>query len=212
MNTMKNTLTALILGFSLIGFTSNILAGQIEQAEKKLWNELYQNGGTTFYSKKEFTKKSPLISATRVYSASWIREALHCGTHRQCKKTSDQYNRIMSDLHNIVPADSYLTFKLQHSIFGDLDESAPIIRGELRKRDQIISPPADIKGDIARTILYMHTKYQLPLLMNFSLLAIWDKNDPPSQNEIAQNLKIAKIQGNENTFISQPNIINVVKR
>jgi len=119
---------------------------------------------------------------------------------------------IMSDLHNIVPVDSYLVFKLQHSVFGDLDESAPIIRGEIRKRDQIISPPADIKGDIARAILYMHEKYQLPLIMNFSLLAIWNRNDQPSKNEIAKNIKISTLQGEENLFISKPTRLNIVKR
>ena len=54
----------------------------------------------------------------------------------------------------------------------------------------------------------MHTQYDLPLNSNFLFLKSWAENDPPSKEEIQKNNRIKAIQGNENTYISDPSLID----
>ena len=195
----------------LICFCSLSYADHNEVLKEKLWQQLYKDGGTSFYCKKPFKSKTPLLSESYIYSSSWITDHLRCGTKRQCNKSSPQYHRIMSDLHNIVVADAYLEFKRKSSLFGELDDSAPILKCNIRKGMNDIEPPDEIKGDIARTIIYMHQQYKLPIMMSYSLLMLWHQADAPSPEELARNKRIAEIQGNENPFITNPNLIHTIE-
>src|SRR5690554_3618517 len=69
------------------------------------WGSLYKDGGETFFCNKAFSQKSILITEGYIYASSWIRDHLRCGTHRQCLETHQDYPQMVSDLHNIVPAD-----------------------------------------------------------------------------------------------------------
>ena len=77
-----------------------------EVLKRDFWGNLYKDGGETFYCKKRFSKKTALISESYIYSTSWARDYLRCGTSRQCKRESERFREIASDLHNIVPADA----------------------------------------------------------------------------------------------------------
>jgi len=192
-------------------FYSLSYADHNEELKEKFWGQLYKDGGISFYCKEPFTSKTPLISESYIYSSSWITDHLQCGTKRQCNKDSPQYHKIMSDLHNLVVADAYLEFKRKNSVFGEADESAPIIKCNIRKGMHDIEPPDNIKGDIARTIFYMHQQYQLPLLMSYSLLMLWHQTDAPSPEELARNKRIKEIQGNENPYITNPNLVHTLE-
>jgi len=172
------------------------------------WGTLYKNGGETFYCKKTFKRKGPLLSESYIYSTSWIREHLGCGTNRQCKRESEEYRKIISDLHNIVPAESYFEFKRKNSIFATLDKSVPIKECGTRKKLHLLEPADDIKGDIARTLLYMHSTYNLPLVGRLTDLSLWNQKDPPSKAEIARDAAITEIQGNGNPFVTDPGRVN----
>lgn len=200
--------TALILSF-FWAFSSGIQAEVRDPSEvidRDFWGTLYQNGGETFFCKKAFKSKGPLLSESYIYSSSWVREHLDCGTNRQCKRESKEYRNIMSDLHNIVPADSYFEFKHEQSIFGILDKSVPIKECGTREKLHLLEPADDIKGDIARILMYMHTTYKLPLIGRLSDLILWNQNDPPSESEIARDSAITKIQGNGNPFVTNPDM------
>lgn len=175
--------------------------------EEQFWGQLYAKGGKTFYCDKAFTKKTPLIAESYVYSTSWIKDFLQCGTDRQCKRESPEYSQILSDLHNIVPADAYFDFKRKTSNFGVADETIEANECGIKKTFQIIEPPNTIKGDIARIIVYMHTTYNLPLKQPVADLLLWNQIDPPSQEEISRNDKIKMIQGTSNAYIEQPTLM-----
>ena len=198
-------------GFSLIAFliySSFANSNYKETIEQKFWGDLYKDGGKTYYCSKPFASKTPLLSVSHIYSGSGVREHLQCGTNRQCLRDSAQYQTIMSDLQNIVPANAYFEFKRKNSTFGILDESVEANECDIRKRHHIIEPPSKLKGDIARVIFYMHQQYELPLSINFSLLSMWHQNDPPSEEEVTRNIKIKAIQGNYNPFIENPSLVN----
>lgn len=179
--------------------------------ETQFWGNLYANGGKTFYCDKAFTSKTPLMGESYVYSTSWIKDHLQCGTARQCKRESPKYLEILSDLHNIVPADSYFDFKRKTSSFGTVPESVEANECGIRKSFNVIEPANNIKGDIARIIVYMHTTYDLPLKQPINELIQWNELDPPSPEELERNKKIAEIQGQGNVYVEQPVLMENIR-
>ncbi|MDX1452955.1 MAG: endonuclease [Oleiphilaceae bacterium] len=174
--------------------------------EKLFWGNLYVKGGNTFYCNEPFKSKSPLLAASHVYSGSWVRDNLRCGTKRQCERESEDYKRIMADLHNVVPADSYFDFKRKNALFGTLDQALKPNKCGIRKKFQVIEPPNRIKGDIARIMFYMNKRYQLPLMTNVPELKRWHELDPPDAAEQARNRAIAALQGESNPYIDDPKL------
>lgn len=148
------------------------------------WGILYKNGGATYYCNKPFSKPTPLIAPSYIYPRTKIREALQCGTKRRCLSESARYRSIISDLRNVVPADAYFEFKRQNSEFGILGDKVEANLCGIRKKLHIIEPPNKLKGDIARTLLYMSKQYQLPILGNIHDLELWKEQDPPSKAEL----------------------------
>ena len=155
-----------------------------EIINQDFWGILYKNGGETYYCNKPFSKPTPLIAPSYIYPRTKIREVLQCGTKRRCLSESERYRIIISDLRNIVPADAYFEFKRQNSEFGILGEKVQANPCGIRKKLHIIEPPDKLKGDIARTLLYMSNQYQLPVLGNIHDLEFWTEQDPPSKAEL----------------------------
>lgn len=174
--------------------------------EKDFWGKLYPKGGKTFYCQTAFEKQSPILTVSHIYPTSLITKALDCRSERSCLRSNKEYDKILSDLHNMVPVNSFYHFKLKDSIFGNLDESNEANECGLKKRYHIIEPPDNIKGDVARIHFYMHKQYGLPLDSKFNFLKAWDKKDPADKEEIQKNNRIKEIQGNDNPYISNPNL------
>lgn len=175
--------------------------------EQDFWKTIYKDGGQCFYTKKEFTKKSPLLVESFIYPKSGMRDHLSCGTDRQCKRESPDYLKMISDLHNLVVAKSSLALKLNSSTFGILDQSIEPDEFGMRARFHLIEPSNDIKGDVARVIYYMHKTYELPIRGNVSDFLIWNESDPPSAEEIARNDLIESIQGARNPYVDNPSLM-----
>ena len=186
---------------SILAYSAAATSSYQETIEQKFWGTLYKNGGETYYCNKPFTSKTPLLSVSHIYSGSGIREHLQCGTNRQCLRDSAQYQTIMSDLQNIVPANAYFEFKRKNSTFGVLDESVEANECDIRKRHHIIEPPSKLKGDIARAIFYMRDTYKLPMLGSTNDLERWSTADPPSDEELLRNNDIEIIQGTRNPYV-----------
>ncbi len=214
---IKNLLTFTVAVTTLFGTFITVTASHAQEStdpeeiiENLFWGKLYAKGGKTFYCSESFSSKTPLIVASYVYSSSWIRDVLQCGTSRQCKRESPRYNQILSDLHNLVPADSYFDFKRKNALFGTLDESVAPNKCGIRKKLHIIEPPARLKGDIARILFYMHQRYDLPLMTSYLELKRWHDMDPPDAEERARDKKIEALQGEANPFVSDPALADTI--
>ena len=72
-------------------------------ARQLVWGRLYTDGGFTFYCGEPFEDKTGL-NVDHVYPASWMVAFLGCGSRKECRKTSERFNRMEADLHNLVPA------------------------------------------------------------------------------------------------------------
>ena len=192
--------------------TANVAhsAGQTAFSDPKttlkdeFWGKLYANGGTTLICKKEFSKKSILVTESYIYSTLWIRDNLDCGTPRQCRENSERYRRLTSDLHNIFPEDARFELERRAAKFEELDDSVPLSECDIKRVFGVIEPPDEVKGDIARSLLYMYTTYDLPLYGDLDQLKRWHQADPPSKEEIERNNAIKALQGNDNIFIIKP--------
>ncbi len=201
---------SMLLSFALSILIPSISFANPPSAEDTIselfWGSLYKQGGTTFYCQKTFSKKTPLITAGYIYPHGDIRQHLGCGTKRQCLKNSEEYNRIASDLHNLVPSDSYFEMKRTNTIFGVLDDQIEANECGIKHKMHIIEPPERIRGDIARVIFYMHETYNLPLIGGPAVLESWSEMDPPSEEEIARHNEIEKLQGKTNPLVISPNM------
>lgn len=202
----KQFFSVLLIAASSLLLSSTVVADYKTVIEEQFWGSIYKNGGETFFCKKSFSKKTPLLAVSHIYPSAQVRDHLQCGTKRQCLRSDERYMEIISDLHNIVPADSYFEFKRKGAQFGSLDETMEANNCGIRKKLHIIDPPDDLKGDIARVLFYMRTHYDLPLRTHLSLLKLWHENDPPSPEEVSRNAIVAEYQGNENEFISNPSL------
>jgi len=127
---------------------------------------------------------------------------------RRCaEKVSEQYRLIQADLYNLVPAIG--------EVNGDRSNySMAEIAGEKRaygdcdieiERSKVEPRPA-IRGNIARTYLYMDQAYpgrEIISKENQKLLEAWDREDPVDLQECQRAVLIKKEQGNKNPLLEQ---------
>lgn len=129
------------------------------------------------------------------------------GKRKHCKKTSDQFNVMEGDLHNLVPAIGELNndrsnFKFgmlegEHHLYGSCD-------AEVDFKARVFEPRPSVRGDIARTYFYFEQRYRLRISRKQrQLFSAWDRLDPIDESECKLHKAKAKIQGNENPFIEK---------
>lgn len=173
----------------------------------QFWGSLYADGGTSFFCAQPFNNKGFLLTDGYIYPLSHVRRALDCGTSQQCSQ-NDLYRQIASDLHNIVPVKSRIEMSRRNALYEELGSTggAPDECG-IRKSAQFFEPPATVKGDIARTVAYMVSTYNLPWAGAHRVFVGWNQIDPPDDRELTRHQQIADIQGNANPFVLEPSLI-----
>lgn len=125
---------------------------------------------------------------------------------RRCaEKVESLYKLMQADLHNLQPAIG--------EVNGDRSNyRMSMIPGEARRYgtcdveidDKRIEPRPDIRGDIARTYLYMAKAYpgiEIMTAKERTMFLAWSRMDPVDDWERKRNALIAKVQGNLNPYI-----------
>jgi len=74
----------------------------------------------------------------------------------------------------------------------------------------IVEPQDSVKGDLARSQLYMMVFYDLPLHGSLDALAAWHVADPPDDVERWRNNLIDQLQGSRNPFIDYPEMVRLL--
>ncbi|MES9937506.1 MAG: endonuclease [Sedimenticola sp.] len=173
------------------------------------WGELYAKGGETLYCGTAFgSNKGRGINIEHVYPMAWAMKAEGCRSRKQCRNTSQRFNRIESDLHNLYPslarinkargAMAYGMIKGERRHFGRCDF-------ETDERARRVEPRPASRGNIARAMFYMHDTYGLTIFKRQGeLLKQWNRKDPPDREERRRNGLIDEIQGTRNRFIDNP--------
>ena len=182
------------------------------EAKTVFWENVYPEGSTIYCSKKFTSLGREDINVEHVFPMAWVKNALQCGTRNECRNNSRLFNKIEGDLHNLYPAISHLNYERQSYRFGE-------VKGEKRhygeqcdfevnKRKRVAEPRDAVRGELARSMLYMEHQYRDAGLKLFNkqaaLMLQWHDIDPPSQEEVERNDRIEKLQGNRNPFIDDP--------
>jgi deoxyribonuclease-1 len=121
-----------------------------------------------------------------------------------CERVDPDFAAAYKDLHNLVPAEGAITAARSDHAWGELHSGQRL--GDCAIRfDPIlrrVQPPEDVRGDIARTVLYMRDTYGVRLSrQDLQLFDGWDSADPPDAREIERNGRISRVQGRGNPYV-----------
>lgn len=187
-----------------------------DEARRIFWRKMYPSGGTELYCGVAFdaTRQNEVAQALSVehtFPADAIAESEPGCTDRTCSVTRVQ--RAMADLQNLWPALQRVNSSRSRLRYG-------VIEGENARRftefcpdfergsgaRAVVEPRDDVKGDIARSLVYMHFVYGLPLedaIADKGLLLSWMQADPPDAEELRRNAIIGSLQGTPNPLLDE---------
>lgn len=172
---------------------------------ENFWKQLYFAGGEGLWCKTKFVDPGARITADYIYQVNWIKDALGCATREQCE-ANKEFQRMTSDLHNIYPAEKRVQLDRRNLLFDKVTTSDPLPEPTCvyKMFGGQIEPGAEIRGKVARAILYMHAEYDLKVPGPVNMFVDWNNATPPDKEEKMRNDLIEKIQGNRNKFIDNP--------
>ncbi|WP_282154456.1 endonuclease [Cytobacillus gottheilii] len=125
-----------------------------------------------------------------------------------------------TDIHHLRPTDVQVNSSRGNLDF-DYGGSAVNNCDDCKRSSNSFEPPDRVKGDVARMLFYMATRYEAgdrvdlelneklnngsaPYHGKLSVLLEWHEQDPVDEIEQRRNNKIHEIQGNRNPFIDHP--------
>ncbi|MBI5243693.1 MAG: endonuclease [Elusimicrobia bacterium] len=127
-----------------------------------------------------------------------------------------------SDLHHLLP-----TFIHPNSVRGSMPFGKVSGRGDYsnnggaKAAEGVFEPPDEAKGRVARALLYFYTRYYDRDIdnggfgpefwsKNLELLLRWNREFPPSRDELRRNDLIESFQGNRNPFVDEPGLADKI--
>jgi uncharacterized protein len=138
----------------------------------------------------------------------------------------DESQLAHTDIHHLRPTDISVNSSRGNLDFDNSDSVLP--ESPINKYDgDSFEPRNEVKGDVARMMFYMDTRYEgagsdntpdlalvnrlttsgEPNLGYLCTLIAWSNADPVDANEQRRNDRIYEVQGNRNPFIDNPNWI-----
>lgn len=122
---------------------------------------------------------------------------------RKCaQRVSPAYRHIEADLYNLVPEIGEVNqMRSNHPMDAIGDPKAVLMASGSKSSRTAFEPRKEVKGDVARTYLYMHETYpglQLLSKKRRLMFARWSALDPVDAWECRRTSRIEAIQGNAN--------------
>lgn len=132
-----------------------------------------------------------------------------------------------SDLHHLHAADTHTNEMRGSNPYGDVVKVQWSVGEGARQAklgvdalgQTVFEPRADVKGDVARGLLYFYTRYSQSRTNDFTLenfrrelptLLRWNREDPVSDLERKRNDAVQTVQGNRNPYIDHPEYVDGV--
>jgi deoxyribonuclease-1 len=136
--------------------------------------------------------------------------ALNCKSRNDCYRNNKKFAAMEADMHNLYPVLLDLSNDFHLSDFGEIPgENWRVDDCDFERKNGVVEPRVLARGNVARSIFYMHARYDLPVdKKTLKMLKQWNQDDPPSSQETERNDKIEKIQGNRNAYIDNPALAN----
>ncbi|WJY26447.1 endonuclease [Sporosarcina trichiuri] len=131
-----------------------------------------------------------------------------------------------TDIHHLRPTDVQVNSTRGNLDFDNGGASVKACNGCFRSANSW-EPPDRVKGDVARMLFYMATRYEVgdkvdlelneklnngkdPYHGKLSVLLQWHLQDPVDEFEEKRNETIYEIQGNRNPFIDHPEWVHLI--
>lgn len=122
-----------------------------------------------------------------------------------CSRVDKTFQKIEADLHNLTPAVGELNGDRSNLPYG-------IVQGEPRGYGEcnfeiggtpkVTEPRDEVRGDAARTWLYMADTYGIALNdSQRQMFEEWSQNDPVDKWEKLRDMRIEAAQGNRNEYV-----------
>jgi len=159
------------------------------------------------------------IDCEHSYPQSWLEEY----------ETAEDYAIARADIHHLFPTKSEANssrgnrpFDYVNSVTSSWSEATGYVSytGENVAGDDVFEVTDQHKGNTARAMLYMNTRWGLPLSDDGSttgltidmlpILLQWSADDPVDDAERARNQAIYDYQGNRNPYVDYPNWITEI--
>lgn len=122
---------------------------------------------------------------------------------RCCQKSDPFFIKMSTDLRNYVPENPLLIKLRKNYRFNTttLFSSKSGCHFYIDPQHKFVSPAPSARGLIARTYLYFHEQYQLPLLEEEKkMFTQWHETYPLCEWEAKREERIAKLQNNRNPY------------
>ena len=211
---------------------SAISVGQKKLSYGEVWTALTHtdedpensNNVILLYSGKSIPKHSNGSGSQSSNPDNWNREHVWAKSHG----FSSQSNEAYTDINHLRPADISINSSRGNLDFDDSD--TPLAEDPKNRIDSDSFEPRDaVKGDVARMLIYMDTRYEghgdvtpdLVLVNHLTSgsepeigilcrMVEWAEQDPVDSFEQKRNNAIYKYQGNRNPYIDHPEWISKV--
>ncbi len=159
------------------------------------------------YKPRKQPKRASRIEWEHVMPAHHFGKHLQCwkdGGRKACKK-DPLFKKMESDMHNLVPAVGEVNGDRSNYKYGMVPGEKHAYGScdvEINFKTKTAEPAPNVRGDIARTYLYMSDRYGTRLsTQQRKLMQAWNKQDPIDTWEKKKNENVERVQGNGNHFI-----------
>ncbi|MWP62918.1 endonuclease [Gilliamella sp. Pas-s25] len=157
---------------------------------------------------KKNQARAECIESKHVMSAKNFGRHLTCwqgGRRKVCKKDAT-FNQIEGDMHNLQPAIGEVNgdrSNYRYSLFTKEFNQYRQFKSAMDFKAHVFQPRNENRGMIARAYLYMSDKYKINLSnQEKKLMMAWNTMYAPENFECKRNAHIAKVQDNDNKFVT----------
>ena len=185
------------------------------------YNNNKPNWGSCGYRPRKDKKRASRIEWEHILPASyfgkrfnaWVNGHPNCINNkgkkfkgRKCtEKVHKLYRYMQADLYNLQPAIGEVNGLRSNYQIGEIDgEVREFGKCDIEIKNKKVEPAPKIRGDIARTYLYMEQTYPQYVKFNQSikkLIIKWDQDDTVDEWECKRANLISYIQGNTNKIL-----------
>lgn len=153
------------------------------------------------------------VSVYGKYLPCWRQARQVCGRgggRKCCERTNPDFRSLEGDMHNLVPSVGELNADRENFKFGEIPGEARRYGAcDFEVQNRLAEPREEIRGDIARTYLYMNDRTQKMVGHGFmtqsqiAMYVAWSRQDPPDAWECERHRRIQRIQGRANPYVQQ---------
>lgn len=226
-------------GYQLRIALFNIIKNHNQQSYSSLWEHFRQtdakNDGTVW----DMYSDNP--DGNSAYSYTFANQCGNYNSEGDCfnrehsvpKSWFDDQYPMYTDLFHLYPTDGYVNNKRSNFPFGEVENAtwtstngSKLGLNSTNGYSGTVFEPIDAyKGDFARTLFYMATRYMDKDLSQtessafigsdlkpwaLEIMLQWHIDDPVSEKEIERNNAVYEIQGNRNPFIDFPDLVEKI--